>query len=88
VTVLARKDNKTARIHISDTGIGIPEDELDYIFNRFYRVSKSRGVNHGFGLGLSRAKAIAEAHRGAIAAESRYGKGSTFTITLPLSYQG
>ena len=55
---MVQKDPSNAKVVISDTGIGIPEDELPYIFDRFYQVSKARRVNHGFGLGLSIAKSM------------------------------
>lgn len=87
VSITAYKDGKYARVAISDTGAGIPENEIDYIFDRFYQVH-ARSANHGFGLGLSSAKSIVEAHKGNIIVESRYGKGSTFTVTLPLQYPG
>ncbi|MFH0763616.1 MAG: HAMP domain-containing sensor histidine kinase [Candidatus Omnitrophota bacterium] len=87
VVVRSRKKD-SAEIIISDTGVGIPEDELPYIFDRFYQVAKPRGVKGGFGLGLSTARAIVEAHKGAITVESREGKGSAFTVTLPLNYPG
>jgi heavy metal sensor kinase len=73
-----------AKIEISDNGIGMPKEDLSYIFNRFYRVDKSRSQS-GFGLGLSIAKSIVEAHKGRISAESVINKGSIFTILLPLS---
>jgi len=86
VELTARKDERFARIYVNDTGPGIPEDEIDYIFDRFYQVARSRSAKSGFGLGLSSAKAIVEAHKATIAVESQYGKGSTFIVTLPLSY--
>lgn len=86
VTVMAHKDGTRAKVIVSDTGIGIPIDELPYIFDRFYQVAKSRRANHGFGLGLSIAKSIVESHRGAISVESQPNQGSTFTVSLPLSY--
>ena len=86
IIVTANKDSDNAKVVISDTGIGIPEDELPYIFDRFYQVAKSRRANHGFGLGLSIARSIVESHRGTISAESQPGQGSTFIISLPLSY--
>jgi heavy metal sensor kinase len=73
-----------AEISFRDTGIGIPRDELPHIFERFYRVDKSRSSN-GFGLGLSIAKSIIEAHRGTIAVESVLTQGTTITVSLPLS---
>jgi signal transduction histidine kinase len=81
---LARSDG-TAVIKVSDTGIGISEQDLPYIFERFYRTDKSRTRSSGgLGIGLAITRAIVEAHGGNVRAESREGKGSTFTITLPL----
>ncbi|MDP2913728.1 MAG: HAMP domain-containing sensor histidine kinase [Candidatus Omnitrophota bacterium] len=89
ITVTVSKDNRQATVAVSDTGIGIPEDETDYIFDRFYQVARTRNNDSGgFGLGLSSAKSIVEEHKGAISVESQYGKGSTFIVTLPLSYPG
>ena len=88
VIVAAHRGKDFADITVSDTGIGIPEDELSYIFDRFYQVSRSRNPKNGFGLGLSIAKSIAESHKGKISVESQPGKGSTFTVTLPISYPG
>jgi two-component system phosphate regulon sensor histidine kinase PhoR len=70
------------RFAVSDTGVGIPADEVSRIFERFYRVDKSR-TGSGTGLGLSIAKHIVEAHGGKIWAESEAGKGSTFYFTIP-----
>lgn len=70
---------------VSDTGIGIPEEELHHIFDRFYRVDKARSSSiYGAGLGLSIVKWIVDAHNGKIEVESTIDQGSTFTITLPL----
>jgi len=88
ISVAVQKVKGNAVITITDTGIGIPEDELPYIFDRFYQVAKPRGVKGGFGLGLSTAKSIAGAHSGTISVESQPGKGSAFTIRLPLTYPG
>ena len=74
-----------ARIMIADTGIGIPEEDLPYIFDRFYRVDKARTRSHGgSGLGLSIVKWIVDVHGGTIEVESKIGKGTTFYVTLPL----
>ncbi len=72
------------RIAVSDTGEGIPAEHLPHIFDRFYRVDRTRArETGGSGLGLAIAKAIVEAHNGTIGASSSPEKGSTFTITLP-----
>jgi PAS domain S-box-containing protein len=76
---LSEKDG-TILVTIADTGRGIPEDKLPYIFDAFYRVSSD---SKGSGLGLFIAKTIIEAHGGRIWVESMTGKGSTFSFTLP-----
>jgi signal transduction histidine kinase len=71
-------------LHVQDTGIGIPEEELPYIFERFYRADKSRNRNTGgSGIGLAIVKSIVSAHGGTIDAESNLGEGSNFIVTLP-----
>ena len=70
------------RFGVRDTGVGIPAEEVSRIFERFYRVDKSR-TGRGTGLGLSIAKHIVEAHKGRIWAESTEGQGSTFYFTIP-----
>jgi two-component system phosphate regulon sensor histidine kinase PhoR len=70
------------RFAVRDTGIGIPAEDASRIFERFYRVDKSR-TGSGTGLGLSIAKHIVEAHKGRIWVESIEGQGSTFIFTLP-----
>jgi signal transduction histidine kinase len=74
-----------ARVIIRDTGPGIPADDLPHIFERFYRVEKSRTRSRaaGFGLGLSIANWIVESHGGQITVESREGRGTTFAVWLP-----
>jgi heavy metal sensor kinase len=84
IDVYFEKDDKNIVIAIKDTGIGIPEDKIGKIFDRFYQVDKSRSENKGSGLGLSIAKWIVEAHKGRIEVESIPGKGSIFTVLLPL----
>lgn len=75
-------DNNKIKIVIKDTGIGIPKEDLPKIWNRLYRGDQSR-TSKGFGLGLSIAKGIVEAHHGKIELDSEPNKGTTFTIALP-----
>lgn len=83
VTAEVRQD--VLAISVSDSGIGIPEEVLPRIFERFYVVDKSRSrQTGGTGLGLSIVKHIVQQHRGKIEVQSRIGSGSTFTVTLPL----
>ena len=85
VTLRLSRDREGAILEVADTGIGIPEDHLPLIFERFYRVDAARGstAGGGTGLGLSIARWIAEAHGGAISAASTPGKGTVFTVRLP-----
>ncbi|HXG01185.1 MAG TPA: ATP-binding protein [Bacteroidota bacterium] len=86
VAISVERQNGTALIEVEDTGIGIPPQDLDRIFERFYRVDKARSREMGgTGLGLSIAKWIAEVHRGSISVESELNKGSKFTVRLPLN---
>ena len=87
VTVSIQHDKNEACISIRDTGFGIPSDHLRLIFDRFYRVDKSRSRAHGgSGIGLTIAKHLVEAHGGKIWAESAgENKGSVFLFTLPLA---
>lgn len=78
------KDEKSVVVSVKDTGIGISSSDLPHIFERFYRGDPSRAQT-GSGLGLSLARAIAQAHGGDIAVASSPNKGSTFTVTLPRS---
>lgn len=72
-------------VRVSDTGVGIPPDDLTRIFERFYKVDKARaGGETGTGLGLAIAKHIVQAHGGEIWVESEFGSGSTFSFTIPV----
>jgi signal transduction histidine kinase len=74
-----------ALIEVSDTGVGIPEADLPFVFERFFRSKRSRRVHPaGSGLGLSIVRWIVEAHKGRVTVESAVGKGSTFTVRLPV----
>lgn len=84
ITVYVGKNGTNACIKVVDTGIGIPEKDLDRIFERFYRVDKARSRQlGGTGLGLSIASEIAKSHGGTIRAESEQNKGTTIIINLP-----
>lgn len=84
----ASHDQKKLLISVIDQGIGIPEEDIPYIFQRTYTVSNARTPNSttGSGLGLSIVKTIVERHHGTITCTSSAQQGSTFTITLPISH--
>jgi signal transduction histidine kinase len=83
VHIQMKEDKDQVEIAVQDTGVGVSVQELPHIFERFYRCDKSR-THSGAGLGLTLAKAIAISHGGDITAHSCLGKGSCFTITLPV----
>lgn len=84
VRLKTKADNGDAVLEVTDTGSGIPAEDLPHIFERFYRVEKSRTRIQGHaGLGLAICKAIVETHSGSIEAASQEGAGSTFTVKLP-----
>jgi signal transduction histidine kinase len=87
VTISLRKDGVQALIEIVDTGIGISPEKIEHIFERFYQVDGSTKRRFGgMGLGLSLVKEIAEAHGGAVAVQSEIGRGSTFSVHLPVRF--
>jgi signal transduction histidine kinase len=89
IAVEARLLDGFVEIAVKDTGEGIPAEELPNIFERFYRVDKSRArTTGGYGLGLTIAKRIVEAHGGTIQVTSEIAKGSRFAFTLPVSNPG
>ena len=83
ITIKAKEQNAQVVISVSDTGIGISEEDLPFIFDDFYRGKPDQSVERGCGLGLALSKRIVETHDGSIAAESEPGKGSMFVIKLP-----
>jgi signal transduction histidine kinase len=84
ITIAARPHAEGVAISISDTGPGLPPDDLERIFDRFYRADAARNRSEGgSGLGLAIARSIIQAHGGQIRADSRPGEGLTVTITLP-----
>jgi two-component system phosphate regulon sensor histidine kinase PhoR len=84
VTVCATQQGQAVRFDVTDTGIGIDADDLPRIFERFYKVDRSRATS-GTGLGLAIARHLVEAHGGYIWVESEVGKGTTFYFTIPLA---
>ncbi|MDT0164104.1 ATP-binding protein [Actinotalea sp. AC32] len=85
ITLHGERDVSAVRIGVTDQGVGIPEDSLDRVFDRFWQVdASSRRASGGTGLGLAIAKNIVEAHGGIIRVESTVGEGSTFLVCLPL----
>jgi signal transduction histidine kinase len=86
ITAAVKKREKMVEISVTDTGEGIPAEELPNIFERFYRVDKSRArATGGSGLGLTIAKRLVEAHGGRIEVQSELGKGSRFAFTVPIA---
>ena len=84
LTVRLHREEDNAILTISDTGVGIPEDAIGHIFERFYRVDKARSrATGGSGLGLAIVRTIVRRNRGEISVSSTVGKGTTFTVTFP-----
>jgi signal transduction histidine kinase len=84
ITIDVFEKDDFVQVDITDTGIGIPEEDLPRIFERFYRVDKARSRQlGGTGLGLSIVKHIVLAHGGKVWAKSKLGIGSTFSFTIP-----
>jgi len=86
ISVTAARQGDWVEVSVSDTGEGIPVEDLPHIFERFYRVDKSRArATGGSGLGLTIARRLVEAHGGTITVQSKLGKGSRFSFTLPVA---
>ena len=87
VKVTLDSDHKYFTINVSDNGIGIPEESLKFIFDRFYRVDKMRArKTGGTGLGLSITKSVMLMHNGLLKVDSKEGEGTTFTAKVPLLF--
>ena len=82
VTVRTIEVDDTVAVSVSDTGVGISEEQVPHVFERFYRADEARSME-GSGLGLAIARQIAEDHGGSIEVRSQLGQGSTFTIRIP-----
>lgn len=84
INIRAYRDNNDIKIHIKDDGIGIPNDKMNYIFERFYRIDESRSKDTGgIGVGLTIVKSIVDLHGGSIYVNSVEGKGSEFVVVIP-----
>jgi len=84
VSVTAEKKDDKVLISVSDTGIGMAEEDVPYIFDGLYRAKSARNTHSGTGLGLAISRRIIEAHDGTITVQSKLAKGTTFVIQLPL----
>lgn len=88
ITITLEKEQENFSFSIEDNGIGMKEEELPRIFERFYRIDRARNRDSGgTGLGLSIVKHLVEAHHGTITVKSKWNEGTTFTVTLPLKKQ-
>lgn len=86
IRISGKFDDHSVTIAVSDPGVGISEEQLEHIFERFYRVDDALSrKTQGTGLGLYLARAVIDAHHGTIEVDSQVGKGSTFRFTIPIS---
>jgi len=86
IHISAQSDGDKVKVEVQDNGIGIPEDSISRVFERFYRVDKARSREQGgTGLGLSIVKHIIDVHHGSVQVKSKVGEGSTFTFELPVN---
>jgi len=89
ITISAAQDNDAVKLTVSDTGIGIPEDDLNRVFDEFHRARATGGKKYRCtGLDLSIVKRLVDVLGVDIAVSSKVGEGSNFTVTLPLDYKG
>src|SRR5262249_30618615 len=85
IAVSLRRAHHAAELEVRDTGTGIPAEEMPRLFERFHRIEHARGRTHeGSGIGLALVEELVRLHGGRITAESEIGKGTTFTVILPL----
>lgn len=87
IRLVARREGSTIRVAVADTGIGIPPEELPYIWQRFYKVDRARSAG-GTGLGLAITREIIERYGGQVQVESQPGQGSVFSFILPVAAEG
>ena len=88
VKVVLDADHQFFTLSVSDSGVGIPQDAVDHIYERFYRVDKSHSREiGGTGLGLAITRSAVLMHRGSIRLESKPGEGTIFTVKIPLTYK-
>ncbi|HEY0769063.1 MAG TPA: ATP-binding protein, partial [Sphingobacteriaceae bacterium] len=89
IEVLVESKENVVSVSVKDSGIGIPESELENIFQRFHRVQSARGRSQeGTGIGLAMVKELVKLHNGSIVVESKPGRGSKFTVTIPKAVNG
>ena len=87
VRVSLNADHKYFYVTVTDSGLGIPEESIDHIFERFYRVDKSHSTEiEGTGLGLAITRSAIMMHHGAIRVKSQVGEGTTFSVRIPLTF--
>ncbi len=84
VTVRSTRHDDSAKVSVLDTGIGIKQEDMNKLFQRFSQLEETKYIYKGTGLGLAIVKQLAELHGGAVGVESEYGKGATFWFTLPV----
>jgi len=84
ITVALRKSGENVELEVSDTGTGIPDEDLSHLFERFHRVKRARGRSYeGSGIGLALVQELVKLHGGAVRVKSEVGRGSTFTVSIP-----